>query len=57
MIMLCAWCLPEHVVLDDDGVPDGRVGHGMCEKHLAQWKADLKLLKPARLEEAQESGD
>ncbi len=41
--MVCAWCLPKRVVLHDDGVEDGRVSHGMCDKHRAQLIAELKL--------------
>jgi response regulator NasT len=39
MIVLCAWCAPERVVVRDDGRPDGMVSHEMCDKHLAEWRA------------------
>ncbi len=51
MIVVCAWCLPQRVVLQDDGVEDGRVSHGMCDKHMAQWIAEFKLTH-APIEEA-----
>ncbi len=48
MITVCAWCLPKRVVLLDDGKRDRVVSHGMCDRHLAEWRATARALLAKR---------
>ncbi len=48
MVVLCAWCLPRRVVLVDDGKQDSQVSHGMCDMHLAEWRAQWRALLAVR---------
>ncbi len=50
MITVCAWCLPKRVVLLDDGKRDRVVSHGMCDKHLAEWRAKVRAFFAMRQE-------
>ncbi len=50
MITVCAWCLPKRVMLSDDGKGDGVISLGMCERHLAEWRATARALFAVREE-------
>ncbi len=50
MITVCAWCLPKRVVLLNDGKRDRVVSHGMCDKHLAEWRAKVRVFMAMREE-------
>ena len=44
MIMICAWCEAKKIrtILKNDGIKDGRIGHGICP---ACMKEQLKKSK------------
>jgi hypothetical protein len=56
MITVCAWCLPKRVVLSDDGKGHAVVSHGMCERHLAEWRARARAVFAVREESERQRG-